>query len=173
VAGSADGEAGFRDGAASESLFNAPVSIALAEEDGKTYVFVSDVGNKRIRRIDLSARTETTRVPPPATEVPPFRLPGPGDEPLSPLDAVNYLIAWVYGRNAAQYTADATDAIFALDDGFLAEGESKSGIAWDFGLQLKNVKPDISLGSPPGSRRGATVSPWQRRSWGLGAVARN
>jgi len=52
VAGAADGEAGFRDGPASESLFNAPVSIAVAEDDGKTYVFVSDLGNKRIRLID-------------------------------------------------------------------------------------------------------------------------
>ena len=52
VAGSPDGEAGFKDGAASEALFNAPVAIALAEEDGKTYVFVSDVGNKRIRLIE-------------------------------------------------------------------------------------------------------------------------
>jgi Quinohemoprotein amine dehydrogenase, alpha subunit domain III/NHL repeat len=51
VAGSPDGEAGFRDGAASETLFNAPVSIALAEEDDATYVFVSDVGNKRLRLI--------------------------------------------------------------------------------------------------------------------------
>jgi tetratricopeptide (TPR) repeat protein len=71
VAGSADGEAGFRDGAASEALFNAPVSIAVAEEDGKTYIFVSDVGNKRIRLIDLSARVEaTSRAPPPADNAP-------------------------------------------------------------------------------------------------------
>jgi hypothetical protein len=55
VAGAADGEAGFRDGPASEALFNAPVSIAIAEEDGRTYVFVSDVGNKRIRLIEVDA----------------------------------------------------------------------------------------------------------------------
>jgi DNA-binding beta-propeller fold protein YncE len=55
VAGAADGEAGFRDGPASEALFNAPVSIAIAEEDGKTYVFVSDVGNKRIRLIEVDS----------------------------------------------------------------------------------------------------------------------
>jgi tetratricopeptide (TPR) repeat protein len=60
VAGSADGEAGLRDGAASEALFNAPVSLAIAEEDGETYIFVSDAGNRRIRLIDLSARVETT-----------------------------------------------------------------------------------------------------------------
>lgn len=55
VAGSPDGKAGFRDGPAGQTLFNAPVSIALAEADGKLYVFVSDVGNKRIRRLELPA----------------------------------------------------------------------------------------------------------------------
>ena len=54
VAGSPDGDPGFQDGPASESRFNAPVAIAVADDDGKTYVFISDVGNKRIRLITLS-----------------------------------------------------------------------------------------------------------------------
>jgi tetratricopeptide (TPR) repeat protein/sugar lactone lactonase YvrE len=77
VAGSADGEAGFRDGAATEALFNAPVSLAIAEEDGETYIFVSDAGNRRIRLIDLSARVEAT------TRTEPQRGGGTPDRPPS------------------------------------------------------------------------------------------
>ncbi|HUQ52986.1 MAG TPA: hypothetical protein VM692_12245, partial [Gammaproteobacteria bacterium] len=152
IAGSPDGEPGFRDGAASEALFNAPAAIALAEDDdGKAYLFVSDVGNRRIRRIDLNARSETTRVPPEVLEAPPFRLPDADDEPLSPLDAVNFLIAWVYNRNAAQAAADATDAILALDDRYLAKASDvTNGVAWEMSLRFGDVTPDVSLSSPPG-----------------------
>jgi hypothetical protein len=53
VAGSPDGKPGFSDGPASEALFNAPVAISVAEKDGDLYVFVSDVGNKRIRLLTI------------------------------------------------------------------------------------------------------------------------
>lgn len=90
VAGSADGEAGFRDGVASDALFDAPISLAIAEEDGKTYVFVSDAGNRRIRLIDLAARVETTsrRQPPrgalPSERSSPPETPADADLPLDP-----------------------------------------------------------------------------------------
>ncbi len=88
VAGSADGEAGLRDGAASEALFNAPVSLAIAEEDGETYIFVSDAGNRRIRLIDLSARVETTsRTPPRAA--PPERVDAPAGGNGAAFDVAN------------------------------------------------------------------------------------
>jgi hypothetical protein len=175
VAGSADGEPGFRDGAASEALFNAPVAIAVAEDEGggKPYVFVADAGNKRIRLIDMSARVETTTRVPPAEEAPaPFTLPGPNDPPLSPLAAVNYLIAWVYHGTAAQYAADATDAILAFDDDYLAREEQPG---WELSLQFKNVKPDISIASPPGftgaSRDGFAMAAPLVGTWRAGFTA--
>jgi hypothetical protein len=174
VAGSADGEPGFKDGAASEALFNAPVAITLAEDDGggKPYVFVADAGNKRIRLIDMSARVETTTRVPPAEEAPPFRLPGSNDAPLSPLAAVNYLIAWVYHGTAAQYAADATDAILAFDDDYLAKAD---GTGWELSLQFKNVKPDISIASPPGftsaSRDGFAMAAPLVGTWRAGFTA--
>ncbi len=174
VAGSADGEPGFEDGAASEALFNAPVAIALAEDEGggKPYVFVSDAGNKRIRLIDMSARAEPTTRVPPLADAPPFALPGANDAPLSPLAAVNYLIAWVYGATAEQYAADATDAILAFDDTYLAEGK---GAGWELSLQLKNVTPDVSIGSPPGftsaSRDGFAMTAPLLGTWRAGFTA--
>jgi hypothetical protein len=54
VAGGPDGEPGFKDGPASEARFNAPVGIAVAEDGDKTFVFVSDVGNKRIRLLTFT-----------------------------------------------------------------------------------------------------------------------
>ncbi len=54
VAGGPDGEPGFKDGPAGEARFNAPVGIAVAQDDDKTFVFVSDVGNKRIRLMTLT-----------------------------------------------------------------------------------------------------------------------
>ena len=54
VAGGPDGEPGFKDGPASEARFNAPVGIAVAEDGNKTFVFVSDVGNKRIRLLTIT-----------------------------------------------------------------------------------------------------------------------
>ncbi|HLF04984.1 MAG TPA: hypothetical protein VI855_07180, partial [Dehalococcoidia bacterium] len=54
VAGSPDGEPGFKDGPASEARFIAPVGIAVAEDGDKTFVFVSDVGNRRIRLLTIT-----------------------------------------------------------------------------------------------------------------------
>jgi hypothetical protein len=149
VAGSVDGEAGFRDGAASDALFNAPVSIAVAEDDGETYVFVSDVGNKRIRMIDLQSRGErTTRVPPPAGGVTPG---GPGDEPLSPIDAVNYLLSLPWQGLVAQAEADADKAVNdVLEDFYLARGTGEeNGVEWSLSLRVNDADADLDL-SPPG-----------------------
>lgn len=44
-------EPGFRDGPAATARFNSPTSVAVVKEVGVTYVFVSDSGNRRIRRI--------------------------------------------------------------------------------------------------------------------------
>ncbi len=57
VAGSSAGEPGFRDGPAGSSLFDAPTGVTvtpgLAETDERdaTVLFVTDTGNRRIRRI--------------------------------------------------------------------------------------------------------------------------
>ena len=53
------GERGFSGdgGPASEATFNRPHSIAL---DGKGSLYIADIGNHRIRRVDLSTGTVTT-----------------------------------------------------------------------------------------------------------------
>jgi NHL repeat len=53
VAGSYDGDAGFADGPASQALFDVPTALEVMHKGSKTYVFVSDAGNHRIRRIEL------------------------------------------------------------------------------------------------------------------------
>ncbi|RPI63162.1 MAG: hypothetical protein EHM50_02770, partial [Lysobacterales bacterium] len=178
VAGAADGEAGFRDGAASEALFNAPVSIAIAEENGNTYVFVSDVGNKRIRLIDMNARVETTtRMPPPGGALGPGGQPGVGDEPLSPIDAVNYLLALPWQGLAAQTAADGAQAVDdALEDVYIARGTGEeSGLAWSFSLRVNDADADIDLSSPPGfvaaSEQGFEVGAPLTGTWRAGFSA--
>ncbi|MBI2435550.1 MAG: hypothetical protein HYV26_22070, partial [Candidatus Hydrogenedentes bacterium] len=59
VAGSSAGEKGYRDGPAGQALFDAPTGVTvtpgLAETDERdaTILFVTDTGNRRIRRIVL------------------------------------------------------------------------------------------------------------------------
>ena len=51
LAGSTDGQAGFKDGAAASARFNAPTSIAFATTGDGKVIFVGDTGNRRLRRI--------------------------------------------------------------------------------------------------------------------------
>lgn len=51
LAGSTDGQPGYRDGPAALARFNSPTSIAIAGIGEVKVVFVADTGNRRIRRI--------------------------------------------------------------------------------------------------------------------------
>ena len=51
VAGSLDGEAGFKDGPTDRARFSIPLGIETIVRDGHLTVFVSDAGNRRIRML--------------------------------------------------------------------------------------------------------------------------
>lgn len=51
------GDAGFADGAMANSQFDAPHGIAIDEQDN---LYVTDVGNSRVRKIDVAAGAVTT-----------------------------------------------------------------------------------------------------------------
>jgi DNA-binding beta-propeller fold protein YncE len=56
VAGSRDGQPGFKDGLAGESLFNGPAGIsAFTEDNGTSDIWISDAGNRRIRLLQIPA----------------------------------------------------------------------------------------------------------------------
>ncbi|GEM_PF-2612067 len=150
VAGSPDGDPGFKDGPASEARFNAPVAIAVADDDGDTVVFVSDVGNKRIRRITFSSKPETETVTPPPERIDP-RLAPPGP-PLPPLAAVNHLLALPWYGLSRQYEADAVKEIKdALHNRYIAKGTgTEDNYKWEFSIQVKDLTTDVDLGAPPG-----------------------
>ena len=58
VAGSPDGQSGEQDGIGTDALFNNPTGLAL--NSSATYLYVSDNGGNKIRRITLSTTAVTT-----------------------------------------------------------------------------------------------------------------
>lgn len=99
VAGS--GKSGFNGdgGPAREATFNKPHSIAL---DGKGSLFVCDIGNHRVRRVDLNAGVVTT-------------FTGTGEKAV-PKDGSSFLNAAVSGPRAVDFAANG-DMILALREG--------------------------------------------------------
>ncbi len=95
------GKAGFSGdgGAAREALFRQPHSIAL---DGKGSLFVCDIGNQRVRRVDLKSGIIST-------------LTGTGEK-LVPKNGSSYLNAAVAGPRALDFAANG-DLILALREG--------------------------------------------------------
>jgi sugar lactone lactonase YvrE len=56
MAGSRNGQPGFKDGLAGESLFNGPAGVsAFTEDSGTTDVWISDAGNRRVRLLTVPA----------------------------------------------------------------------------------------------------------------------
>lgn len=95
------GKSGFSGdgGAAREATFNKPHSIAL---DGKGSLFVCDIGNHRVRRVDLKTGVVTT-------------FTGNGDK-VVPKDGSSLVQAAVSGPRAIDFTATG-DPILALREG--------------------------------------------------------
>ena len=95
------GKSGFSGdgGPAREATFNKPHSIAL---DGKGSLFVCDIGNHRVRRVDLKTGIVTT-------------FTGTGEKSV-PKDGSSFLNAAVSGPRAIDFTATG-DAILALREG--------------------------------------------------------
>ena len=95
------GKAGFSGdgGAAREATFNKPHSIAL---DGKGALFICDIGNHRVRRVDLKSGVVTT-------------FTGNGEKSV-PKDGSTFVNAGVSGPRAIDFTSTG-DAILALREG--------------------------------------------------------
>lgn len=95
------GKSGFSGdgGPAREATFNKPHSIAL---DGKGTLFICDIGNHRVRRVDLKSGVVTT-------------FTGTGDKAV-PKDGSSFVHAAVSGPRAIDFTT-AGDAILALREG--------------------------------------------------------
>jgi streptogramin lyase len=95
------GKAGFSGdgGPARDATFNKPHSIAL---DGKNSLFVCDIGNHRVRRVDLISGVVTT-------------FTGTGEKSV-PKDGSSFINAAVSGPRAIDFTS-AGDAILALREG--------------------------------------------------------
>ena len=95
------GTAGFSgdDGAAREATFRQPHSIAL---DGKGSLFVCDIGNQRVRRVDLKSGVISTFI-------------GTGEKAV-PKHGSSYLNAAVAGPRALDFAANG-DLILALREG--------------------------------------------------------
>lgn len=86
-------------GPAREATFNKPHSIAL---DGKGSLFICDIGNHRVRRVELKSGVVTT-------------FTGTGEKSV-PKDGTSFVNAAVSGPRAIDFTA-AGDAILALREG--------------------------------------------------------
>lgn len=95
------GKSGFSGdgGAAREATFNKPHSIAL---DGRGALFICDIGNHRVRRVDLKTGIVTT-------------FTGTGEKSVLK-DGSSFLNAAVSGPRAIDF-ASAGDAILALREG--------------------------------------------------------
>lgn len=95
------GKSGFSGdgGPAREATFNKPHSIAL---DGKGSLFICDIGNHRVRRVDLKSGVVTT-------------FTGTGEKAV-PKDGSSFVNAPVSGPRAIDFTASG-DAILALREG--------------------------------------------------------
>ncbi len=95
------GQPGFSGdgGSAREATFNKPHSIAL---DGKGALFICDIGNHRVRRVDLKTGIVTT-------------FTGNGEKSV-PKDGSTIVNAAVSGPRAIDFTS-AGDAILALREG--------------------------------------------------------
>ncbi len=95
------GQSGFSGdgGPAREATFNKPHSIAL---DGKGSLFICDIGNHRVRRVELKTGLVTT-------------FTGTGEKSV-PKDGSSFVNAAVSGPRAIDFTTKA-DAILALREG--------------------------------------------------------
>lgn len=95
------GKSGFSGdgGSAREATFNKPHSITL---DGKGSLFICDIGNHRVRRVDLKSGVVTT-------------FTGTGEKSV-PKDGSSFVNAAVSGPRAIDFSA-AGDAILALREG--------------------------------------------------------
>jgi sugar lactone lactonase YvrE len=95
------GQAGFSGdgGAAREATFRQPHSIAL---DGKGSLFICDIGNQRVRRVDLKSGIIST-------------MTGTGEKAV-PKNGASYLNAAVAGPRALDFAANG-DLILALREG--------------------------------------------------------
>ncbi|MCX7420991.1 MAG: hypothetical protein NT013_15825 [Planctomycetia bacterium] len=95
------GKAGFSGdgGDAREATFRQPHSIAL---DGKGSLFVCDIGNQRVRRVDLKSGSIST-------------MTGTGEKAV-PKNGSSYLTAAVAGPRALDFAANG-DLILALREG--------------------------------------------------------
>ncbi len=87
------------DGSAREATFNRPHSIAL---DGKGSLLICDIGNNRVRRVDLKSGLVTT-------------FTGTGEKAV-PRDGSSFLKAAVSGPRAIDFALSG-DAILALREG--------------------------------------------------------
>lgn len=99
VAGTGKSGFGGDGGPAREATFNKPHSIAL---DGKGSLFICDIGNHRVRRVDLKTGIVTT-------------FTGTGEKSV-PKDGSSFVNAAVSGPRAIDFTATG-DAILALREG--------------------------------------------------------
>lgn len=95
------GKSGFSGdgGSAREATFNKPHSIAL---DGKGILLICDIGNHRVRRVDLKTGVVTT-------------FTGNGEKSV-PKDGSSFVNAAVSGPRAIDFTSSG-DAILALREG--------------------------------------------------------
>jgi hypothetical protein len=62
LAGSPNGDRGYRDGAAASALFNGPYSLTWTQDKvtSKPVLYVADSANHAIRRINLATNTVST-----------------------------------------------------------------------------------------------------------------
>ncbi|MFM9963375.1 MAG: hypothetical protein ACKV2Q_19370 [Planctomycetaceae bacterium] len=95
------GKSGFSGdgGPAREAMFNKPHSIAL---DGRGSLLICDIGNQRVRRVDLKTGVVTT-------------FTGTGEKSV-PKDGSSFVNAAVSGPRAIEFTSTG-DAILALREG--------------------------------------------------------
>ncbi len=95
------GQSGFSGdgGPAREAMFNKPHSIAL---DGKGALVICDIGNHRVRRVDLKTGVVTT-------------FTGNGEKTI-PKDGTSFVNAGVSGPRAVEFAANG-DMILALREG--------------------------------------------------------
>ncbi|HEX7672302.1 MAG TPA: hypothetical protein VF395_22050, partial [Polyangiaceae bacterium] len=120
------GESGSADGPVSSARFNRPSGIAL---DGDRYLYVAELGNHDVRRIDLSANTVSTLQVAPAASTPTAAIQSPlglafDDGHLYLTDGGGVLAIDLAKKELRQIAKDPGDSsLFAAPTGIAADAK--------------------------------------------------
>jgi sugar lactone lactonase YvrE len=126
------GESGSADGPLSSARFNRPSGLAL---DGDKYLYVAELGNHDVRRIDLSADTVSTLAVVPAASTPDAVIQSPlglafEDEHLYLTDGAGLLAIDLRKQELRQIAKDPGDSsVFAAPTGIAADAKGDVYVA--------------------------------------------